>query len=282
MDQDAKASILDLPNRTLSPDLWDHTPGQLPRLKPDLRSTILKTACSKLGELGMPDPYAVHLYGGAASYQWHHGSDIDVSVYSEWKEGSLPHQEEFIKTFKQVEIPYGDYVVHLYLKPPEQHEPYEVADSYYDIIHDSWVVTPLELPENFDPEKAFAPLIAAAEKKAERFDLALGLLRRSIRNYKKTREQLDTSRDREVAENRLLELRTSILKLMKSLVSEYEILRKNREVLHTQLRLKPEKRESRFAEAEIVWKYLDRYGYNDVLHLIKSYLDSSKFEVDFQ
>ena len=80
-------SILDFPRKTLPGDLWIYDNKEdLPRLRPGLRNLIMKTAkkASNIHKLPLED---IRLIGGAASYQWSPGTDIDVQIFVEWPEG---------------------------------------------------------------------------------------------------------------------------------------------------------------------------------------------------
>jgi hypothetical protein len=132
------SSILDFPRKTLSEDLWryssDDKPNELPELKPDLRYSILSNIEKYLRALNL-QMVASNLYGGAASYQWSPNSDIDVSVYAKgWPDDITKDSvEKYQAFFKEVEIPYNGYVIHLFLKPPHERD-IEVADAVYDVI----------------------------------------------------------------------------------------------------------------------------------------------------
>ena len=54
------------------------------------------------------------------------------------------------------------------------------GDGIYDIIHNSWFKEPLKIPEDFDPDKTFAPQRAVAEKVQQTIDLIIGKIIRIV------------------------------------------------------------------------------------------------------
>jgi hypothetical protein len=268
----AKSSILDFPRETLPANLWTYEDKEtLPRLNKDLRTVILKTAETELKTFNLPLK-GVFLYGGAASYQWSPGTDIDISVYTKWPEDISPEDVGKIQTaFKDIEIPYKGHPIHMFVKGPEQSSlQVEVSDAVYDVLHQYWLLPPLILPEGFDPEDYFAPLIKEAERKAKYFDEKIGKLRRSWAILKKANEALVDAREPEVVQKRIKDEKNKVKDLIEDLAEDFWSIRERRYELHDKLREKLQNnlnlgRFERFQEPEIIWKYLDRAGYNDLL-----------------
>jgi hypothetical protein len=272
----ATASILDFPRKTLSEDLWRYSTMEnkhenLPKLKPDLRLVILNNIDKYLNVLKL-NLLHTNLYGGAASYQWSPGSDIDVSVYADgWPENiSKEAIEKYQAFFKNVEIPYNGFTIHLFLKPPLE-EDIEVADAVYDILEDEWILPPLILPHDFDPDEYFKPFINAAEDKAKRLDKDIGILKRSWKLLEKSSEALPMAEEPEIVKDRIEKEKITIKALIEKLANSYLAIRKKRYALHDKLREKLKEdntldRFERFQEPEIIWKYLDRAGYTEFLH----------------
>ena len=196
------AGVLDFPRKKLPESIWLYEEGEsLPRLQPKLRALILSEARYRLKKFGAK-LIGAFLYGGAATYQYHEGSDIDCSLYIDWN-SFKGDQEILMDAFKTVEIPWEGFEVHLFVKPPEEKEQFEVADAYYDILKDDWVLPPLVLPKDFDPEIFFKPLMKKAEKKAETIDLLLGEVAREWAKLKKLLRALkEGARDKHVVKDR--------------------------------------------------------------------------------
>lgn len=222
------------------------------------------------------------LYGGSASYQWTEGADVDVSLYIDWT--NVKHTfEEIEPFFKDVELPFRGHPVHLFVKPPDQKEQFEVADAYYDVLRDEWVLPPLVLPKDFDPDEYFKPLLKAAKKKAEKIDLKIGELRRSWKILEKSHDALPEARDPKVVQERIKTECAKAKELAQWLADEFIRVREKRYAMHDKLRdqIREGKdigRLARFQEPEVIWKYLDRAGYNDFLYKIRKALDTGAFD----
>lgn len=269
------AGVLDFPRKTLSKDVWRYEEGQdvneLPRLKSDLRTLILMNADKYLQSVGLSLENS-NLYGGSASYQWSPYADIDVSLYATgWPENitkeEIEKRQEF---FKQIEIEYYGMEIHFFLKPPHDKD-MEVADAVYDIINDEWILPPLILPKKFNPEEYFKPFIKVAEDKAKKIDLEVGRLRRSWKILKKAYLSLADAESPEIIQDQIEKEKNIIQNIVQRLAKAFISIRNRRYALHDKLKEKINKGEDvkgleRFQEPEIVWKYLDLIGYNDVLH----------------
>lgn len=268
-----RGSILDFPRAKLSSDIWETLPHEpFPKLKPELRSLILKESRYRLAQFGAKLE-AANLYGGAAGYQYHPGGDIDVSLYIDWDK--FKGDGEILRdAMKAVEIPWGEYVLHLFVKPEDQQERVEVADAYYDVMKDKWKLPPLILPKDFDPNIYFQPFLEQAEQEAQDMDLALGHMNREFKKLKTAvQAKRDGARDPEVVQKRI-DLQKHMLKdSIDQVVDRYLEIRQAREDLHLQLRKRMIQDESlgrfeRFQPAEIVWKYLDEAGYGEYLKIL--------------
>ena len=268
------SSILDFPRKTLSEDLWKYESKQdLPTLNPDLRFVILSNAEKNLVPLGLNLKHC-NLYGGSASYQWSYGTDIDVSLYaSGWSDTiSSNDVEKYQSNFKKSEIPYNGYVIHFFLKPPQDIE-VEISDAVYDVFNEQWILPPLILPPEFDPDEYFKPFIRHAEQKAKKLDIDIGKLRRSWKILEKSSSALENSKEPDLVKDRIENEKQTIRVLFEKLANEFENVRNRRYALHDKLKEKMKENKNigrfdRFQEPEIVWKYLDRSGYNDFLHKI--------------
>lgn len=268
------AGMLDFPRVKLPQSVWLYEEGEpLPRLQPKLRSQILSEARWRLKKFGAKMIGAL-LYGGAATYQYHEGGDIDCSIYIDWD--SFKGDPEILQSaFKQIEIPWDKYVVHLFIKPESESEQIEVADAYYDILRDDWVLPPLVLPKDFDPEVFFKPLIIKAEKKAEKIDLLMGEIGREWSKLKKFLRALkENARDRHVVKDRAEISKGVLLDKIEILCDEFARIWAGRKKLHEELRKKAIThrgigRYERFQYPEVVWKYLDEMGYIDYLKVLE-------------
>ena len=265
-----RSSILDFPRKTLPKDLWVYDdPNDLPQMKDDVREFILNKAeeAATTFDLKIDE---VRIYGGAASYQWAPGTDLDVSVTIDWQGDETQEDVTDLQgKFKALEeIDYKGYPLHLFLKDPV--EKAETADAVYNITDDEWILPPLVLPQGFDPDEYFAPMIRVAENKAKKFDALIGELRRSWRLLLKSSGAKEVAREPEEVEERIAAEKDNVKRVIEKLAKEFIKVRENRTELHQKLNERMRQdvnigRFERFQEPEIIWKYLDRAGYNDYL-----------------
>ena len=267
------AGILDFPRKKLPSSVWLYEDDEpLPRLQPKLRSTILKEARYRLSRLGAKLIGAM-LYGGAATFQYHEGADIDCSLYIDWDD--FQGDEELLDSaFKSVEIPWEGFVIHLFVKPSNQEEQIEVADASYNVLKDEWALPPLILPNDFDPNIYFAPMIEIAEKKAEKIDKMMGRVTREWAKLKTAVQAREEGpRDPEAVEKRITLQKTILRQEIDRLVETFAAIWVGRKRMHDALRKKfvdqtHVDRFIRFQPAEVTWKYLDESGYVEYLKLL--------------
>lgn len=267
------AGMLDFPRKKLPEEVWLYeAENPLPRLQPKLRAAILSEARYRLSKFGAKLIGAM-LYGGAATYQYKHGADIDVSLYIDWD--SFKGDEEILQdAFKNVAIPWGPYEIHLFVKPSNQREQIEVADAYYDVMRDDWILPPLVLPKDFDPEIFFKPLYEIAEKKAQKIDLLMGEVGREWMKLKKALRALkEGARDEWVIREKVEVIKKVLLDKVTDLTEEFVAVWKSRRKMHDELRSRYVNdrnigRFERFQLPEVLWKFLDEMGYVEYLKVL--------------
>lgn len=237
------SGILDKPKSELNPEFFKPSG----KLQEDFRGFVLQKIQNAKEEYGL-EVRAALFYGGSASYQWSKESDIDISLYVNW-EGDLSEYEKLQDDFKSQEYQYKGYPLHLFLKPLDQKEPIEVSEAVYSIINDEWVVEPLRFPTDFDPYTLFAKELKDSEILLQNYQSILSHLENSINSYV---ERPDDT------------LKLEIIRLIHQVYTSFIRLRKDRDALHEDLRVKVLKGEAlkpldRFKPAELNWKYLDKH-----------------------
>lgn len=266
-----KSSVLDFPRKKLSETLWVYeNPDDLPKLDSGLRQLILTNAGNYLRRYGL-ELRSAYIIGGAASYQWSEGTDIDVSLYATgWPDDIREDEIEFLhKQLKDIDLSYQGYPIHFFLQNPDKKEA-ELSEAVYDLTDDEWELPPLVLPQGFDPEAYFAPLIKSAERKAQALDTKIGQLRRLWKSLEKYSTAKPKAKNPDVVEQRIEKQKEQAKVLIKELAKSFDILWGKRDAMHGELKEKMEKdvnvgRFERFQEPEIIWKYLDRAGYIEFL-----------------
>lgn len=282
------SSILDFPRKTLSEDIWQYSNirnkiDELPRLKPEIKNIVVEIVKKNLNILHL-NLISCHLLGGAASYQWSEGTDIDISAYADnWPNGiSQQDIEKYQEFFRKTKIPYKSYEIHFFLKSPDEPKQ-EIAEGVYDVLSDEWLLPPLLLPKHFDPDEYFKPFIKEAEAKAKKFDTAIGELRRAWSIMEKVSKARSTAKEPDLVNSRIIKEKKVINEVTDWLSKKFIAIRDKRYEMHDALKEKMKKnveigRFERFQEPEIIWKYLDRAGYNDFLWKIYKLKTSNQLE----
>lgn len=268
-----EAGMLDFPRKKLPASVWLYEAEQpLPRLQPKLRATILSEARYRLKKFGAKLKGAM-LYGGASTYQYHEGGDIDVSLYIDWND--FNGDEEILDdAFKNVTIPWDKYELHLFVKPSNQQEQVEVADAFYDVVRDEWVLPPIVMPKGFDPDTFFGPMTEMAEKKAAQIDIQMGEVGREWMRLKKALRALkEGARDEHVVREKAEVTKGVLLDKIETLCDTFVGIWKARRKLHDELRIQLVRdrtigRFERFQFPEVCWKYLDEMGYVEFLKVL--------------
>ena len=269
----ARSGILDFPREKLPSSLWLYEAEQpFPRIQPELRALILREGRHRLSKFGAKLVGAI-LYGGAASHQYHEGADIDTSLYIDWK--TFEGDEEILQeAFKNIEIPYKGFKLHLFVKPSNQPEQVEVADAYYDVLHDEWKLPPLILPKDFDPEIYFKAFIEKAEKKAQTIDILMGRVSREWSKLKAAVQAIrEGARDEDAVRNRVELQKKILMNLVEELCREFVEVWVGRRRMHDEMRKRYVMERNigkfeRFQPPEVTWKYLDQAGYAEFLKVL--------------
>ena len=264
------SSVLDFPRKTLPKELWDYDePHRLPQLNSELQRIIMERANILLNRFGLR-PKGVLMHGGAASYQWSPGTDIDINLFADWPyEVDEDRYTDILRYIYDNETEFKGYPINMYLRKPGDNIA-GPSEAIYDVKNDEWVLPPLILPQDFDPHEYFKPFIDAAKRKSKKFDDELGELRRAWTTLYKASEAQDKARDPEAVDERRDIQKEKVADLTEHLSDEFDKLWTKRKTLHEELRDKLRSGEEvgrfeRFQEAEIVWKYLERHNYIDFL-----------------
>jgi predicted nucleotidyltransferase len=270
-------SILDDPQKNLNPELWvDIESSELPRLNDKLRNQIISFAKRKAEEVGVRIKYLL-MFGGSASYQYTDKSDIDCVIYA--KSVKQEEYEALRKHFKDETSNFGEHVITLYLKP-QTDRPLEISDAVYDVLNNSWIVPPLVLPQHFDPDVFFAPLIKEAERRARSFDLKFAKLLRLQADISDKKNALKLNPQDPVRIKRdIKDLKDDQILLIEDLVDQFHMIHEQRHELHRKLEQKVLQGETlsrfaRFQSPEILWKYLDKHHYLDSLKKLETWLEN--------
>jgi hypothetical protein len=248
------SSILDLPTKELPPDVWTADESGLPHLNPELRKLIIDYIEQEAKMFGL-DVWAVHIYGGSATFQWAPGADIDVSIFAKYDEKEYESLKDY---FKQIHIPYKEFEIHFFLKP-QGASIHEAADASYDVLSDCWIVKP-ERPEDGDPFELYPELLEYAEYTATKIDVKLSEFDRKLAIYKRTKKQQPHVNDDNDYHHRLKKLEIELDRLEFEIDGAIQSLRSARDDYHKKIidQIHP----NRIVFEEVVYKYLDMTGVN--------------------
>ena len=189
-----KSSAIDYVQTSLPPQLFDlNAPGHMPFMRDIVRNTTIKTLANVLESNGVTQPFkwitGLYLSGSSAAFNYQDDSDFDVDII---------YDPLLLQKFYSKALTLGDATEHLQkIVNKENNKPvadtshtfsYMVlkpddlpsGDGIYDIIHNSWFKEPLKIPEDFDPDKTFAPQRAVAEKVQQTIDLIIGKIIRIV------------------------------------------------------------------------------------------------------
>lgn len=276
------ASVLDFPRKTLPKDLWVYeNPEDLPKLKPELKNLIMENVKRLTNNFKLPLE-DVRLIGGSASYQWSVGTDLDIFVLVNWPQGVTDDKvADLQKEIKNTDLKYEGYPINFHLAGPKEGP--NVTEAEYDVTDNEWTLPPLVLPQGFDPDNYFAPLIKVAENRAKKFDGVIGELRRAWHALKKSSEAKKQARDKDVVEKSVVGDKKKVKGLVEKLARDYNRVWESRNKMHEELKAKMAQdveigRFERFQEPEIIWKYLDRAGYIDYLKQIWKLIRDEKLD----
>lgn len=252
--QEDDASILDLPNDTLPPEIWDLS-EDVPRMRRKLRSNIIKHARTLASTHGF-EIKAIYMYGSSATYQYTSSADIDISIYPvSLPEGSS--YEEILEKIREVHVPYGTYEIHYYLKKPDA-ELAETADGSYDVLNDIWLITPVKPEEGYDPLLDHEEMVDVADQRVSEFDEETAKLDRYLSIIERTLAQEKYQEGDEDLLRRLGSYLGKIHDQIEVMDAALLSLKTRRDEFHKTL--KPGVVQDRFHIDEVIYKYLDSSG----------------------
>lgn len=261
-------SVLDVPKESLDPELWD-IDEELPKLHSDVSFQIvhrLKTWWVSQ-DLPLEALKGIYLVGSEATVQYSPSSDIDITVV-------FDDEDIDQETLKEKAIESGlngkplegtSHPVNYYFRPDE--EPVVEADAIYDILQDVWIKTPPELPPLFDPRDYFREVVEYAKTVADRINQGFAELRHLLIDWQ---EDPEDSR-----------LREATVTQVQNLVDILETLVERRhKAFEAQDIAIPFGFSRSWMPANVVYKYLEKYGYIEALRNLQSLLRAT--DSDFE
>ena len=281
------SSVIDYPKPGLDPSIWnlDGT------IKEDIKNFLLEKLGTFFSERGLElDKFVedIVIIGSLTSYQYNRKSDLDVHTLVDldlFKEVYLEEltKEELVELFdktwrkeldKEKEcIPDTKHPIEFYFEI--EGETYaEKTDGVYSLLSDNWLQPPRTVEADFDVNTIYPEAIGFAEDIVKEMDVNLGEVKRTLEDLdylQETIRQFDSGKKKifkKKIEDKIEEIEESIL----------EIVEKGQEVIE-------ERKEdySSESEANISFKYLQRYGYIWLVKNLEGVLEdktTEKIEVE--
>lgn len=253
-------SILDYVKPTLAPNVWEEDDKGV-TLRPEIEKQILDTLGSAFKKLGseMDDFVAsIYIIGGITSRQWTDKSDIDVTVVvrKDMSDKAYGAIREYVVNNLNGEVAADtQHPVNYYFKKEHKFVP-DVAQAIYDVKERRWLYKD-ERGEEFDPEAKYQDKLVAAEEMAEDVVSLVEALKRDLIDLGELKQaKKDSEFYAVVYSEKLGEVWADV---------------ENLERIYSQIHAE---REKAFAEdpkganestANIIYKYLEKYGYLDEL-----------------
>jgi bifunctional non-homologous end joining protein LigD len=291
------SSVLDYPRGTLDPAVWGYEEGSnVPKLRSEVKETIIKEFrdWTELAGIRVQLEDWVKeflIIGSTATTQWKETCDIDVSVVINTdviaSSGIAPSDivsGESVASWLGIQVALGlngykiaQHPVNYWVESSEK--PIDMADAVYNLDSDTWIKPPPKVPEEFDPEKAFADIWKEAKDQANGFDVSLGELKRDIADFVALKEYRGkVSSDMlswvdERLEAKSAEIADDVCALLRDF---RHICESKEEAFSAAGTVTPEGRlyfSRNWLPAVLVWKWLDKYQYlkllKEILHVYK-------------
>lgn len=276
-------SILDAPQDTLDQNVWNlQTDPKKPSLQSEAKAKLDK-AISWVQDKYHFEDLSVYIIGSICSNSYSDSSDIDLDFCAKnatkddddpevVKEFGWRFKKDFIDNYieaNQEDAMIGGHPLEVYFNP----NPFQCFTSIgcYNVLEDKWEVGPVIKSENYDP---IADLYTDSTKQAKDIiddirDIIFDLYQLSIVAKKSSSQKFKDARETEIRKK--LEKSGEILSLMKKTRSKFQTPVKSREAA---LKRRDDRR---FHVADAAFKFLDKFGYIDIL---KKFAEMSYSEED--
>lgn len=228
----------------------------------------------------------VHIIGSIGTNQYEEDADIDVHILRD--AASLPKEKPADEWVKEVitwsvvpenRVFVGKHPIELFLQLDESTD--ALADAVYDFNDRNWLKGPMITPFTFDPYDIYGPVIDELKAVAKEADVSIGELERDVIDYEVIRGALGKLPDeirsklRDRLQSKLDEIEQDIDELAKDR-KEWKQMRqdasKNTPDLSDIDRVK------KWASRNALYKFLQRYGYAQVIRELERLTKGRKIE----
>lgn len=276
-------SILDKVRPTLDPQVWDLTAEDNPTLHPQVADQIRDTLQGWLDSHGLPMAKGIYFIGSSATRQYRATSDIDITVVLDLELDQIKEAVQFLGEINGQEF-VGKHPINYYLRSGEM--PLEFADAVYDVEGRTWL-------KEHDPETGSAwenrSVIDQAIGWAKHIDLDKGALARNVIEYQIIQEMLHEVSDDEKneLEQALQDALHDINLDIEHMVADYDEIREDRRrAFESDLEeqgepVGPAYMSKNLLPGNVVYKYLERYRYLQLLQELRKLDDVDSQEAEF-
>lgn len=295
------ASVIDIPKMSLDGTVWDisQKPAKLLPQHQEFVLSNLKGFLSSVGIEGV-DHWLKSFYcdGSLLTYQWSEDSDFDTYMLVDWDMFRSANASPLVEKLSNDDaasmltklfrgsldgklLPGTDHPVTYYVRGDELQQS---SDAVYDLLNNSWLKQPPDVPAEYDPEVQFADVWESVQKYAQELDEKIGEVRRDVIDYEKLKEALkyttaeDDKKYKFIAkqlEKKLKEINDQISDLMREFEEIHEQRKEEFAKQDEESAAELWKWSKSWAPGNLQYKFLERYRYISILHAIKKiYKDS--------
>lgn len=286
-----EASAIDYIRPTLPPQLWD-LDTKPPTLRDKIRNAVIGAILDAFEKAGLERPLrcikGLFISGSGAGYNYKEDGDLDIDILYEPKtvRNTYPELDKLTDTdlfeyLKKVIGPKNGKKIagtshtfsYMVLKSREK----PIGDGVYDVLKNKWVKEPTPIPMDFDPDRAFIKQRLIAETIAQKIDLLIGEIIRTIDDLRK----IDQFRKfyGNINEKHVIVMH-HLQELCKNLDDWYNWIwnlqkkaaRGNSKAVYPTFNYSPN-----WKEKMIIFKYLARYGYHRCVSMLYSLLKDDPY-----
>lgn len=253
-----RESVLDYVKVTLDPGIWDLQSGKLKR---EVRDQILNTLVKETMKAGVDfdEKWKVYVIGSITGKQYLPTSDIDVTVVvgEKLSDDDLKKlAEHFVRNVNGRKAVETLHPINYYFRRESY---FRAVDGAYDVVRDSWVVVP-QPTKPFDPEKLFRDQFIIGKRVVGMIMQVYEELLRDLTDL----EELKTVRDG-FYDKKYWQKSMEVWYDLIVLAQMYRQVHKARKEAFEKEIGDPQR-----SLENIVYKFLERYGYLDKLHKVLS------------
>ena len=278
------SSILDYPKPGLEPKVWQYDGIIQTQVKEQILNKLNKFIESQ-GYNAKEIINKIYVVGSLTSYQYNKNTDLDIHCYLNLQnmlgifQGNESDLIELIdknwrKTLNKAESETTEGTQHpleFYFEIPEDLS-VSPSDGVYDLLNDTWVKEPKVITVDFDVEKIYPEIITRAKEIAKELDIQIGELKRDVTDAEMIQDLIDYLSEEQ--KGLFVEkLNTKIEEIDNNIV---DLLKVEQSI--------SDKRHEDYAwdsEGNILFKYLQRFGYVGLLKAIEKAVGSDKkFDTD--